>query len=324
MAHDMPTYDVKDETSLKMNEIDLQSLNNISIPSVHSASSSDDEIANGNSIHSHIRHDLSHHSSNSEHSIQNISIDGKDSPSMTLNAENTIQETEPSEIEKHPATLMTSNSVTTDADILKKIHTIKNWSISTYKYTRQLTLEKLGRSTKTIDSEMDLKIAQIRDTQREYLTILRLTHALRSHFNNVVQTQTSLAEVFGELSQRSPELQEEFFHNSESQRNLTKNGGILLTALTCFISTVDILCNKIFSDTLLTIKQFETSRIEFDAYRMDLESTNPNIPGPGLDTAKTNYLKHKENYDKLRSDVTVKIQLLDENRVSILACPFIA
>lgn len=176
-------------------------------------------------------------------------------------------------------------------------------------------LEKLGKSTRTIDSELEAQIEQIRDTQRKYLSILRLTRALGSHFHHVVQTQASLAEAFSELAQKSPELQQEFLHNSETQRNLTKNGEILLSALNFFISSVNTLCNKTIDDTLLTIRQYEIARIEFDAYRMDLESTKPEVTSPGSDDAQKNYAKHKENYEKLRADVTVKMQFLDENRV---------
>lgn len=61
---------------------------------------------------------------------------------------------------------------------------------------------------------------------------------------------------------------------------------------------------------------------------MDLESTKadgtaatptspppPATPTNGDDTQK-NYTKHKENYEKLRADVAIKMQFLDENRVS--------
>lgn len=227
----------------------------------------------------------------------------------------TLQSSINTEDEYHPPTLKV-NTVSAEAEIFKKIVSLKNWSVATYKYTRQLTLEKLGQSTKTIDSEMDLKIAQIRDTHRDYLSLLRLTRVLSLNFNQLIQTQAALAETFAELSQRSPELQREFMHNSESQRTFTKNGGILLSALNCFISTVDMLCNKTFNDTLLTIKKYEIARIEFDAYRIDLEGTPSTIPSPGLDNAKKNYYKHKESYDQLRTTVTEKLQLLDENRVS--------
>lgn len=244
---------------------------------------------------------------------------------------NIFKGTEP-KVVKHPTTLAlksvsaptTPVSPNTNGDLAflknsaSKIDTIKNWSISTYKCTRQLMLEKLGKSTRTIDSELEAQIEQIRDTQRKYLSILRLTRALGSHFHHVVQTQASLAEAFSELAQKSPELQQEFLHNSETQRNLTKNGEILLSALNFFISSVNTLCNKTIDDTLLTIRQYEIARIEFDAYRMDLESTKPEVTSPGSDDAQKNYTKHKENYEKLRADVTVKMQFLDENRVSFI------
>jgi hypothetical protein len=33
-----------------------------------------------------------------------------------------------------------------------KIETIKNWSISTYKCTKQLMFEKLGKTSRTVDT----------------------------------------------------------------------------------------------------------------------------------------------------------------------------
>lgn len=66
-------------------------------------------------------------------------------------------------------------------------------------------------------------------------------------------------------------------------------------------------------------------RIEYDAYRTDLEganSTTPTSPPPPVatptngDEMQKNYTKHKENYEKLRADVAIKMQFLDENRVS--------
>lgn len=83
---------------------------------------------------------------------------------------------------------------------------------------------------------------------------------------------------------------------------------------------------------LITIRLFESARIEFDAYRMDLELAS----GPANEEAQRSFAKHKvsrgrmlcaakvlqisdllqETYEKLRADVTVKMQFLDENRVS--------
>lgn len=143
---------------------------------------------------------------------------------------------------------------------VSKIDTLKNWSISTYKCTRQLMLEKLGKSARTVDSELEAQIEQLRETQRKYLQILRLTRALSSHFHHVVQTQHCLSEAFSDLAQKSPELQQEFLYNSETQRSLTKNGELLLNALNFFVSSVSTLCNKTIEDTLITIRQYELAR----------------------------------------------------------------
>lgn len=200
-----------------------------------------------------------------------------------------------------------------------KIDTIKNWSISTYKCTRQIMLEKLGKSQRTVDSELEAQIEQLRETQRKYLSILRLTRAFSSHFHHVVVTQHALAEAFSDLAQKSPELQEEFTCNSETQRNLTKNGELLLNALNFFTSSVNTLCNKTIDDTLLTIRQYETARVEFDAYRMDLENARPEMPqSPISEEAQKNFLRQKELYEKLRADVAVKMQFLDENRIKVM------
>lgn len=211
-----------------------------------------------------------------------------------------------------------------------KIDSIKNWSISTYKCTRQLMLEKLGKSTRTVDSELEAQIEQLRDTQRKYLQVLRLTRALSSHFHHVVQTQHCLSEAFSDLAQKSPELQEEFTYNSDTQRSLTKNGELLLSALNFFTSSVNTLCNKTIEDTLVTIRQYETARIEYDAYRMDLENSKPDAAAmspaaaaaaaaatPG-EEAQRSFAKHKDAYEKLRADIAVKMQFLDENRASLL------
>lgn len=196
-----------------------------------------------------------------------------------------------------------------------KIDSLKNWSISTYKCTRQLMLEKLGKSTRTVDTELEAQIEQLRDTQRKYLQVLGLTRAFSSHFRHVVTTQSQLSEAFSDLAQKSPELQEEFTYNSDTQRSLTKNGEVLLAALNFFVSSVNTLCNKTIEDTLLTVRQYENARIEYDAYRIDLENTKPDAAQINNEDTLKNYNKHKDNYEKLRSDVAVKMQFLDENRV---------
>lgn len=123
-----------------------------------------------------------------------------------------------------------------------------------------MMLEKLGKSSRTVDTELEAQIELLRETQRKYAQILRLTRALTTHFQNMVQTQHCLSEAFADLAQKSPELQQEFLNNAETQRSLTKNGELLVGALNFFTSSVNTLCNKTIDDTLVTIRQYETAR----------------------------------------------------------------
>lgn len=79
-----------------------------------------------------------------------------------------------------------------------------------------------------MDLELEAQIEVLRDMQRKYANILRLARALTNHFYHVVQTQRTLGDAFAEQAQRSPELQEEFCYNSETQKALVKNGETLL------------------------------------------------------------------------------------------------
>lgn len=50
---------------------------------------------------------------------------------------------------------------------------------------------------------------------------------------------------------------------------------------------------------------------------MDLESSKPEpLNSPLSEETQKNYARHKEQYEKLRTDVSVKMQFLDENRVN--------
>lgn len=223
-----------------------------------------------------------------------------------------------------PISLSTSPTSTGDPKSpISKIESIKNWGISTYKCTRQIMFEKLGKSTRTVDSELEAQIEQLRETQRKYVNMLRLARALTNNFHQVVQTQQTLGEAFADLAQKSPELQEEFLCNSETQRNLTGTGEILLNALNLFVSSVNTLCNKTIEDTLVTVRQYENARIEYDAYRTDLElllqaTSNVDSNSCHLDEAQRNFQIYRENFEKLRNDVVVKLRFLDENRIKVM------
>jgi len=204
-----------------------------------------------------------------------------------------------------------------------KLESMKQWTISTYKCSRQSLYEKLGKTSKTIDPELEDQIERLRNTQRKYADILRLSKALSSHFHNMVQTQNSLGECFSDLAHKSPELQKEFLYNAEAQRNLTKNGQQLLASLNFFVSSVNTIVNKTMEDSLLIVKQYEVARVEYDAYRTDLEFYAAAKESPAnqqkMVETEASFNARKAEFEKLRADVQIKLKYLDENRVKVMS-----
>ncbi|CAK1545799.1 unnamed protein product [Leptosia nina] len=213
---------------------------------------------------------------------------------------------------------VTANGASGSSTLLRsgstKLEHIKNWSVSTYKCTKQLLYEKLGKSSRTVDTELEAQIEMLRETQRKYLNVLRLSTALAAQLSAAAYTQRALGEAFAELAQKSPELQTQFLYNADTQRSLTRNGETLLAALHFFNNSLNTLTNKSMEDTLLTIRQYEAARVEYDAYRSELE-THGGSPPEGL---MANIERHRSIYARLRDDSAVKLKLLHENRVKVM------
>uniref|UniRef100_A0A3B1KK80 ADP-ribosylation factor interacting protein 2b n=1 Tax=Astyanax mexicanus TaxID=7994 RepID=A0A3B1KK80_ASTMX len=195
---------------------------------------------------------------------------------------------------------------------VEKFDMMKKWSMNTYKCTKQMISERFGRGSRTVDLELEAQIEVLRDTKRKYENVLRLARALTNHFYSMVQTQHALGDTFADLSQKSPELRDEFGYNAETQKLLCKNGETLINTLV----------NKTMEDTLMTIKMYENARLEYDAYRADLEELNMGprdaVTMARIDAAQQQYQVQKDKYERLRSDVTIKLKFLEENKVKVM------
>ncbi|XP_030216767.1 arfaptin-2b isoform X1 [Gadus morhua] len=218
-----------------------------------------------------------------------------------------------------------SSSLADDANrgvAVEKLEYVKKWGLNTYKCTKQMISERFGRGSRTVDLELEAQIEVLRDTKRKYENMLRLARALTNHFYSMVQTQHALGDTFADLSQKSPELRDEFGYNAETQKLLCKNGETLLGAVNFFVSSINTLVNKTMEDTLQTIKLYENARLEFDAYRADLEelSLGPRdaVTMARIDAAQLQFQVHKDKYEQLRADVTIKLKFLEENKVKVM------
>nr|XP_046274065.1 arfaptin-1 isoform X2 [Scatophagus argus]XP_046274073.1 arfaptin-1 isoform X2 [Scatophagus argus] len=205
---------------------------------------------------------------------------------------------------------------------MEKLDLVRKWSINTYKCTRQILSEKLGRGSRTVDMELEAQIEILRDNKRKYQNVIKLAQTLANQLSQMMQTQRQLGDAFADLSLKSPELHEEFGYNADTQKLLAKNGETLLGAINFFISSVDTLVDKTIEDTMLNIKQYENARVEYDAYRTDLEELNlgPRDAStmPKIELSQQQFQVHREKYERMRNDVSIKLKFLEENKVKVL------
>ncbi|XP_066574566.1 arfaptin-1 isoform X1 [Amia ocellicauda] len=205
---------------------------------------------------------------------------------------------------------------------IEKLELVRKWSINTYKCTKQILSEKLGRGSRTVDLELEAQIEILRDNKRKYEHIIKLSQTLATQLFQMVQTQRQLGDAFADLSLKSPELHEEFGFNADTQKLLSKNGETLLGAINFFISSVNTLIEKTIEDTMVNIKQYENARVEYDAYRTDLEELNLGprdaTTVPKIEVCQQQFQIHREKYEKMRNDVAIKLKFLEENKVKVL------
>uniref|UniRef100_H3CNS9 ADP-ribosylation factor interacting protein 1 (arfaptin 1) n=1 Tax=Tetraodon nigroviridis TaxID=99883 RepID=H3CNS9_TETNG len=204
---------------------------------------------------------------------------------------------------------------------MEKLDLVRKWSINTYKCTRQMLLREVGAPA-TVDVELEAQIEILRDNKRKYQHVIRLAQTLAAQLSQMMQTQKQLGDAFTDLSLKSPELHDEFGYNADTQKLLAKNGETLLGAINFFISSVNTLVDKTIEDTMLNIKQYEFARIEYDAYRTDLEELNlgPRDANtlPKIEQSQQLFQIHREKYERMRNDVSVKLKFLEENKVKVL------
>ncbi len=218
------------------------------------------------------------------------------------------------------------------------IDAIKEWSLTTYKCTKQLVNEKLGKCQRTVDLELETEIERLRETQHKYALILKMSKDMSTQYSTIIGQQISLYECLNELAMRETKsntnmndnntndtnsfgqnalnLGTDFRQNAEMMRNVAKNGEKLVMALKFFTSNLSTLVNKTIEDTIITIRAYEMARLEFDAEKNSTANSIPVQSGVSITSDKLNSAKCK--YERLRDDVIVKMKFLNENKAKVM------
>ena len=108
----------------------------------------------------------------------------------------------------------------------------------------------------------------------------------------------------------------DFRQNADMLRSISKSGEKLILALRFFCSNLDTVANKTIEDTILTIKAYESARLEYDAEKNAVANLLPAQAASAANTEKL--ISSKAKFERLRDDVSVKIQFLEENKAKVM------
>jgi len=203
-----------------------------------------------------------------------------------------------------------------------KFEQLKKWTVTNYKYTKQLVGEKFGHSTRTVDKDLEERIVELKLAKVHYANLLKESRNMLTKFEQLVLCHRNMRTQFQTMIAQAPELQEQLQSNAATQSVLEKNGEGLLGALRTFVESLTTLVNITIQDTFYTIKNYENSRIEYDAYRNDISTLQNAIP---TDITKNKMLElqvvfedRKQKWEKLKNDTTTKMNLLHENKIMVM------
>ena len=200
----------------------------------------------------------------------------------------------------------------------------KTWGVTRIKCARQSLSERFGKGTRTVDRQLDEHVEDLREAHRKYELLIQHAKKMSTQMSAFLETQRSMSEILMDSSVRAKSLEESMRRSALAQRQAVRNGEMLVACLEFFHTSVLTLLTKTMGDTFSKVKEYEAVRVRYDAFRSDLESlryaveANPNNASKKnkLDQAELDFEANKTQYDNLRSDVSIKLKYLDENRVS--------
>lgn len=151
------------------------------------------------------------------------------------------------------------------------------------------------------------------------------THLANSNGGGHSSNSNSLSDFMPVLnhmknSTTQTNIPDDFKKNALVLNGAIRNGEKLIAALNFFCSNLYTLIYKTMEDTISTIKQLETVRLEYDAERNSLNSISALSQSMNATTAYSSDRLDlaRTRYDQLRLDVQIKMRFLEENLIKVV------
>ena len=209
----------------------------------------------------------------------------------------------------------------------ERLHDFKSWSVCQFKCTRQYLAEQWGRGSRTLDEELVEKISGVRTMRVYYQQFLTAAIELRKQLVASMETQRSMSALFQDMVPMfglESELGEDAKQNSSLNRQIAQQGEPLRAALTAFIKGLTTVVNVTLDDTLNLWPVYESARMEYDAYRSDVESLTASLAASGgartnprLERLTRELAPRQKRFETVRHNLKVHLQFFEEHHIGV-------
>ncbi|XP_077979463.1 PRKCA-binding protein-like isoform X2 [Glandiceps talaboti] len=195
------------------------------------------------------------------------------------------------------------------------------------------TADALGLSRAILcNDSLIKKLEELDRTSELYKGLMEHSKKLLRSFYDLSQTHKAFGDVFAVIGAREtqPKASEAFMQFGEAHRNIEKYGIRMLKTVKPMLSDLNTYLNKAVPDTKLTIKKYADAKFEYLSYclkvkEMDDEEYAYAALGEPLYRVETGNYEYRlilrcrqdarQRFAKMRSDVLVKLELLDQKHV---------
>ncbi|KAH7942715.1 PRKCA-binding protein isoform X1 [Rhipicephalus sanguineus] len=195
------------------------------------------------------------------------------------------------------------------------------------------TADALGLSRAILcNDSLVKKLEELSRNEQIYKGLMEHTHHMLKAFFDMCHVYRTFGDVFAEIGVREPQprASEAFTRFGEAHRSIEKYGIKLLKTVRPMLSDLNTYLNKAVPDTKLTIKKYADAKFEYLSYCLkvkemdDEEYAYQALQEPLYRVETGNYeyrliLRCRQDarvrFAKLRSDVLVKLELLDQKHV---------
>ncbi|CAB3225774.1 unnamed protein product [Arctia plantaginis] len=180
------------------------------------------------------------------------------------------------------------------------------------------------------------KLNELRETEGTYKRLVENAKRMLKAYFDLLQTYKAVGDIFAGIGVREPQARasEAFTKFGQYHRLLERDGIKMLKALKPILSDMGTYLNKAIPDTKLTIRKYADTKFEYLSYclkvkEMDDEEYGYNALQEPLYRVETGNYEYRlilrcrqdarGRFARLRSDVLVKLELLDNKRTQDVA-----